>query len=457
MKAIDGLANHCTNLAVAVGNGPHVFCYDNINLSTSDFVEQRGSATPAKVTSGTFPILYKVCNGTADDMKLAPILERLRKCKGLEFNGDLRPTIAQMTSFQSQLQVVVVRVLTKYCKDFEEYALLETLQHIPQRPLPKGHKTEQFPLRIATIEEASIQGNLQLHDEVYINQLKQTSERLSTLAIPSFNDQLTNSRIRSAQIIRAQDVDSWERREVFQLGFGLFHLCLNLIWAYLHIHRGSLSQVGSLTYYFALLDKTRLGGEHPDYHTLLSALVQIHDGILLHAWRVECAPSNLSQFAKTKPTAATLLQYAGNIIRDYAMPLTTGETENENEEEGESDVETMPIPTTNANQPSRGRGQQRTLPAETIDLPNPDRDRVHQNTRILLRDLLYLSELIQAISDGDIGRIEAFLPQLAMMFRGAGGNNYCTEILHFIVNLKHVWTENFAWVLLLQLRARCRN
>jgi hypothetical protein len=32
------------------------------------------------------------------------------------------------------------------------------------------------------------------------------------------------------------------------------------------------------------------------------------------------------------------------------------------------------------------------------------------------------------------------------MFRGAGCNNYCTEILHFILNLKYVWTPAFAYV-----------
>ncbi|KAI9436005.1 hypothetical protein H4582DRAFT_1817065 [Lactarius indigo] len=26
------------------------------------------------------------------------------------------------------------------------------------------------------------------------------------------------------------------------------------------------------------------------------------------------------------------------------------------------------------------------------------------------------------------------------MFRGSGGNNYCAEILHFLLNLKHIWT-----------------
>ncbi|KAI9442061.1 hypothetical protein BJY52DRAFT_1093669, partial [Lactarius psammicola] len=71
-------------------------------------------------------------------------------------------------------------------------------------------------------------------------------------------------------------------------------------------------------------------------------------------------------------------------------------------------------------------------------------DKAHQNIRLLTRDLLYLAELVRAISDGDIGRIEDMLPVLAMMFQGAGGNNYCTEILHFILNLKHVWTPEFA-------------
>jgi hypothetical protein len=55
-----------------------------------------------------------------------------------------------------------------------------------------------------------------------------------------------------------------------------------------------------------------------------------------------------------------------------------------------------------------------------------------------------MAELVRAISDGDIGRIEDMLPMLAMMFRGAGSNNYCTEILHFIHNLKYVWTSEFA-------------
>ena len=54
--------------------------------------------------------------------------------------------------------------------------------------MPAGYKTEQFPMRVTTIEEASVEGNLQFHEEVYHVQLKQTSEDLSKFAIPSFNN-----------------------------------------------------------------------------------------------------------------------------------------------------------------------------------------------------------------------------------------------------------------------------
>jgi hypothetical protein len=42
--------------AIELSKDPHSFCYDNI--SSSIFVEQRGALGPAKVTSGTFGILY---------------------------------------------------------------------------------------------------------------------------------------------------------------------------------------------------------------------------------------------------------------------------------------------------------------------------------------------------------------------------------------------------------------
>jgi hypothetical protein len=74
---------------------------------------------------------------------------------------------------------------------------------------------------------------------------------------------------------------------------------------------------------------------------------------------------------------------------------------------------------------------------------NPLNDIAHQNTLLLTHDLLYMIELTLAISEGDFGCVEDLLPALAKIFQGAGSNNYCVEILHFIANLKHIWTPKF--------------
>jgi hypothetical protein len=76
-----------------------------------------------------------------------------------------------------------------------------------------------------------------------------------------------------------------------------------------------------LTYFFALLEKTRLGGDHPDYHTLLAALTQIFDGLILNAWRVECGFETLSDFAASQPSPRDLLKLAGTIVQQYATAM----------------------------------------------------------------------------------------------------------------------------------------
>ncbi|KAF8503300.1 hypothetical protein F5888DRAFT_1917408 [Russula emetica] len=413
-KLLSRLSQHCITLAKQIVSSPHMFCYDNINISSSIFVEQRGGATPAKVQSGTFGILYGLRNATLDDLKLQPIMNRYRNCNGLS-PEDLRLSLDQLKCLNHQFSVIVLRVLFKHCHLYSEYSSDPALQPIARRPLAPNSKTEQFPLRATTIEESSIHGNLLVHEDAYLVQLKRVADDLVKYAIPSVNDQSTNARIRGGQVLRIHDRDPWARRDVFQLGFGLFHLCMNLIWALLHVHRGSLQQTGSLTYFFALMEKARLGAEHPDYHTLSAALTQVLEGIILAAWLDELG--DLADFAKTNPSAQDLLLRAQRILNQCTCPL-------ENWRKG-SKAKDPPVP------PYPG----------ALD---PLNDIAHQNTLLLTRDLLYMIELTSAISEGDFGRVEDLLPTLAKMFRGAGSNNYCTEILHFLTNLKHIWTPKFA-------------
>jgi hypothetical protein len=396
---------------------PHVFAYDNITLSTSNHVEQRGKATPAKVTVGTFGILYPL-DIPQEAMKLDPVMERLRVAPGLSFNRDIRPSREQRVSEQQQLLAVVIQPLLTHVQGFEDYRSLPDLKAPPRRRLPPKHITKFNTTRVTTIEEQTVAGNARYHDDVYINQLGRTPADLSKYAILTINDQLTNSRIRSLQLIRAKDVNPWERRDVFQIGYGLFHLMMNLLWNILSVHKGAIDQVGSLRWWFVILDKKRLNGEKPDYHTLLETYRQILDGVLLNAWREEVQKmgySSVSAFAKSRPTSSMLRKLAQDILLTYT----------ELHDSGTSDM--------SSSEPSGLQPQ----------------DTIYVNLKRLTGDLLYVAILRDAIRAGDFGQIEDIQTRLAMLFCGAGGKNYCSEILHFVHSCKYVWTEEIASVFFL--------
>ncbi|KAG1884573.1 hypothetical protein F4604DRAFT_1878642 [Suillus subluteus] len=319
LTLLEKLAAHCVEHARQVARQPHMMCYDNINISTSRFVEQCSDA-PAKVQSGTFAILYEVRNGNRDHMHLSPMLNRALNATALTFNADVRPTLSQMSSFCSQLHIHIIDILLETCSNFKNYERPDVLQH--------SYRTKQFPLRTSTIDESSITGNITvIHD-------------------------------------------------IIQLRFGLFHLCLNLIWALLHILRG----------------------------------------IILNAWRNECGHSSLAAFASSKPTVDKLLQIANTIIIKHAMPAYESSSKKQN--------------------------------VFGMDSERPT-DTAQHNLQLLTRDLLYVLELTSATSAGNWGWIEDILRDLAMIFRGAGSNNYCSEILHFLFNLKKIWMPEFACKILL--------
>ncbi|KAJ7740399.1 hypothetical protein B0H16DRAFT_1324510 [Mycena metata] len=395
---IESLANYCIADACVLARTPEgsMVNWDNINMSSSIFVEQRSSA-PAKVQSGTYTILYRLHNPNPSAMRLAPLLARAESATDLDFNFDVCPTLEQSLAAHSQFRAYVVRVLHRYHADFKSFESDPLLQNHPRRPLPANYRTEQFPIRISTKEESSIPGTLAVHQDIFITQLKFTYAEL-TKAVLSINDQATQALNRGAMSIRAFDLNPFLRAQIWQLGIGLFHLCLNLIWGILHVHRGHASIDGSLSHLFVILEKTRLGSPHPDYHSLLAALMQILDGLLLDAWRLECGFPTLAAFAASNPSPQKLLELADTILFNHATPTRI----------------------TRASHPT----------------PSDD---IRENTRRLIHDLMYVAEVTRAISAGDFGRVEDLLGNLAMMFRGAGSKNYCTEILYFKHNLQKVW------------------
>ncbi|THU88338.1 hypothetical protein K435DRAFT_821705 [Dendrothele bispora CBS 962.96] len=368
MSVVADLANRSIEEAIQlIPSHPHSFAYDNFHLAMSIFCEQRPGA-PQKVQTGTFPLLYQLFRARFEHMKATSMRERFRMSDGLSLVESM-PMPQQQMSYYQQLIVHVVRILPTYYSSFSRYEKHPLLQHQPRRSLPEGHKTQFYPLRICMIEEASVGGNIRVHDN------------------------LTLARTRSVQRHRAAEKTAWERRDIFELGIGLFHLLMNLIWP------------GTLSFFFVILEKKRLAGDKPDYHTLLTSLTQILDGLLLEAWQCECG--SLAEFNRSSPSPQDIQKIAQRILKKYASP---------------------PPP----------------LKAKKKDEPEKTTDVIFENTRILIRDLLYVAELNRAISDGDFGRVEDIFPDLARIFCAAGSNNYCHEILYFLHSLKKVWTPEFA-------------
>ncbi|KAF8815609.1 hypothetical protein BYT27DRAFT_7224855 [Phlegmacium glaucopus] len=367
-------------------------------VSTSIFIEQCPDAM-SKVQSGTFLVIYELPHAQLDDMRLAPMMENLKKAKPLKMQ-DLWPSVEASTSYFSQTTVNILKILLKYVPELSDLSSDPLFQNKPRRQLPPGEKMRCYPVCTSTIEEASITGNLHVHDEVYIQQLKRDPQELNEYAIPCLNDQLTNSRICSVQALRTKDVSAWERCEIFMLAFGMFHLLMNLIWVLLNVHRGVISEHGSLTYYFNILKKVRLASEKPDFHTLLTALTQILEGLIFNAWCEECGQLSLSDFAKAHPKPEDLILIAQRIIKKYATPTSN-------------------IPKSNA--PKNTKKSKKSKTSTNSDLEDKveqtsPADSVHKNTVLLTHDLLYVIELTNAIATGDFGRIEDILPDIACIF-----------------------------------------
>lgn len=392
------LANGCITEAIVVAKGPHVLAYDNIQASTSPLIEQREGA-PAKVQSGTVSVIYPALNANPSDMSLSPIHKNWCNTKGLSYAHEIRQTREQLESHFKQLIVHTVRVL-RHLKGSEDIVNHQDFQHLERRKLPTGYTTKQYPLRASHLEEASVQGNIAVVNDIYISQLQMLETDFDDRAIPCINDQLTNARLRTAQLSRTSDDNAFTRLEFLQLGFGLFHAHMNLIWAILNIHRGSFETIGSLAYFFNILDLRRVGSARPAYYPLLAAFDWILDGLLLDCWVKESGCNSLNEFKPMAHGPEHLREMAEGILRQYLPPS-----------------------------PQEQDGKQS--------------DQVRKRVALLIRDLLYVRELGVAISDGDWGRVEDILCPLTKLFRGAGSKNYCTEILHFIHHLKKIWPHEF--------------
>ncbi|KAJ7241170.1 hypothetical protein C8J57DRAFT_1192905 [Mycena rebaudengoi] len=355
--------------AQIAARGAHSASWDNAAVTLSIHVEQR-TGGPPKVQTGTTTLIYDLrAVPDRDALQLAPILDRRAGAERITYAADIRPTRTQCAQIRTHLCISLVELLTHGNSAFDYLKDDPLLRHPQYRPPPKDHVTNEYPLRTTEKDEGSSDGTVQ-----------------------------TNALIRSAQLLRTGDLSVILRLQQYQLGLGWFHVELNLSWLLLRIHRGNGADLGSLQYFIGLLAKVRLGSAQPDFETLVSLLMQVLRGASHHYWEVE-SNMTIKDLAKSKPTAAQLLEISSRIFTKYASGAS---------------------------------------------MEPPSSDNTTRNLHLLVRDTLLFYFLRTSISSGDFGRVELLLGTLTMMFAGGGSPNYQKELLYFIQNLKKVWTPAFA-------------
>lgn len=386
--------------ASAIARGPHMLGFDNEQICMSSHVTQRPGATPT-VRSFTASVIYKLRNATLDACRLQPILDRRMNSDIITYEDHVLPSEKDQESILGHFSLNLISILFKHVKGFQTEAYSDLLKHETHRPPPEDHKTEEYINPTIEIDESKTTGVIRFNEELYLRLLGIAEEGLKDFAFPCVNDQLSNSRDRSAYVERRDDESPFLRMENFQLGVGFFHAIMNFIWHLRLVHIGCPDVIGSLSYWIGFLGTKRVSCERPDFYTLQTFLYDVLFGNILQCWATKTGFQDLEDYAKTKPSFLDLKNIAQEIFIEFASD-------------------------------------------QGLKACSDANDNLLRNVILLNRDLLIFYEFDSAISSGDFGRLELLLGILTRMFNGAGAKNYSIELLHLLQNLLMSWPEEFA-------------
>ena len=127
---LGSLADSTIDKAQKVASGPHALAYDNINISTSIFVEQV-PGMPNKVQSRTFAVIYELLNANLGHMDIQPMVERL-KASSLLLLSDLHPGNDALISYSTQVTLNICDILFKYVDGLEKISTHPLFWHPAQ-------------------------------------------------------------------------------------------------------------------------------------------------------------------------------------------------------------------------------------------------------------------------------------------------------------------------------------
>ncbi|KAF9180233.1 hypothetical protein BGZ49_005055 [Haplosporangium sp. Z 27] len=270
----------------------------------------------------------------------------------------------------------------------------------PIHPL-EPEVTETHPLPVMAIPQSSIDGNLKVVETIVLDFFKLKPDFFDNKNAIVAGDQLTISRMRSAQDLREPDLTRFHRMEWAVPMLQLFHLQMAFCKMIVSTHYGTNNNPESLRSIISLLGRSGVSKDEMDYHTAYELLRHTYDAMVRRLWSKELGQDPRTFMAqlkleKEKDAASIISNHAKNLYSNYFS---------------DSAMVAQNYGNTDA------------------------------NAALFIRDTTAFLELCAAIKAGDVGRIEQVLSIITVMFQAGGAKNYANELMRLTYAIRCVWTE----------------
>ena len=264
--------------------------------------------------------------------------------------------------------------------------------------LPTGPSTAacQFMLDTLHVEEATYEGNIICLEE-FFNQMgfhsdEERKQLVSRIRV-CVGDQMTISRIRGIQKFRSQDLNSYERGEFLQKQCGFLHAQMSQENSFHTQYYGTQAGLG-LVHAFDLLKRRGLSSPSVKgtfHHDIKEGLYHIAEARFRDLWCIISGVEKLEHLRDQSPEQLRTL--ATQIVSSFSS--------------------------TSAMQ---------KLSCE----PDDRQDNLLYQAIQWNRDILDYIDFNEAMSEGDVGRMEDQFPRLLFRFVGGGSSNYSIEMLELL-------------------------
>lgn len=327
--------------------------------------------------------------------------------------------------FYNVAQFHLTDVLKRRKRDSFKYISINS----PQLQPLAIEETRTYPLPSMHIDQASVEGNLQIIEKIVQVALGLPEEYFEGRNVIIAGDQLTVSRIESLKRLRRQDVSRYERMEWVFPVLQLFHLQMTLCATILRNHYGSENIPGSLAWVAKLLKRKRVNPDNFDYHSADDFLRITFDAMVLRIWEHRIMEEkgeegwtleSWGDEIRAETTHNCDIHTTLSVFTDFECPCITKTMDDHLKCTAKPIIDEY---LRNVNDPTKNLND--------LDI----------NAALFIRDMIYYKELSGAIKSGDVGRLEEVLRMITVMLQAGKTKNYGNGLLHIINGLRNKWNN----------------